>query len=254
MDVIVLHVCCHTDEDRPLHRGNEAAMRRASIGVLSLLLALTSAAAQAADDVYVEFLWEQTPAAALARSQTGLFIADGQHDHRICVAANVEDTDVGGLQIDILDAEGTRISRTAHDDYRGRKQCYAAALGTAGVAGTWTVQALLGDGRTGSGTVRVDHRLQDSPLYQRHDAPYVAGRPNYDASIPPAEWVGKLVWAMDVDAQGKVTHVEVEVAEGVGERLRERALAAGWLTRFGPDPARADTPLRWRRTLEFAPE
>ncbi|MBK0054445.1 hypothetical protein IAE41_09250 [Stenotrophomonas sp. S39] len=59
---------------------------------------------------------------------------------------------------------------------------------------------------------------------------------------------------MDVDAAGKVTHVEVETAEGVGERLRERALAAGWLTRFGPDPARATTPLRWRRTLEFAPE
>ncbi|HGK7305478.1 TPA: hypothetical protein ACJ509_003382 [Stenotrophomonas maltophilia] len=59
---------------------------------------------------------------------------------------------------------------------------------------------------------------------------------------------------MDVDAAGKVTDVEVETAEGIGERLRERALAAGWLTRFGPDPARAQTPLRWRRTLEFAAE
>jgi hypothetical protein len=46
----------------------------------------------------------------------------------------------------------------------------------------------------------------------------------------------------------------VEHAEGVGERLRERALAAGWLSRFGPDPARQAKPLRWRRTLQFASE
>ncbi|ARQ92184.1 hypothetical protein A7326_20695 [Stenotrophomonas maltophilia] len=59
---------------------------------------------------------------------------------------------------------------------------------------------------------------------------------------------------MDVDAEGKVTRVEVEVAEGVGERLRTRAMAAGWLSQFGPDPARATKPLRWRRTLEFAAE
>ncbi|MBD9536023.1 hypothetical protein IB227_09230 [Stenotrophomonas sp. STM01] len=59
---------------------------------------------------------------------------------------------------------------------------------------------------------------------------------------------------MDVDPQGKVTHVEVEVAEGVGERLRDRAIAAGYLSLFPPDPRRAGTPLRWRRTLDFAPQ
>ncbi len=85
------------------------------------------------------------------------------------------------------------------------------------------------------------------------DVPYVAGRPNYDASIAPEQWGGRLVWAMDVDPQGKVTHVEVEVAEGVGERLRGRAIAAGYLSLFPPDPGRATTPLRWRRSLDFAP-
>ncbi len=59
---------------------------------------------------------------------------------------------------------------------------------------------------------------------------------------------------MDVDPQGRVTHVEVEVAEGVGERIRDRAIAAGYMTLFPPDPARAATPLRWRRALSFAPE
>ncbi|AUZ56244.1 hypothetical protein B1L07_15455 [Stenotrophomonas acidaminiphila] len=58
---------------------------------------------------------------------------------------------------------------------------------------------------------------------------------------------------MDVDPQGKVTHVDVEVAEGVGERLRDRAIAAGYLSLFPPDPGRAATPLRWRRSLDFAP-
>ena len=226
----------------------------ARIAAAGLLLILASPVAVAAEDVYVEFLWAPTPADALARSQTQLFIADGHRDHRICVAANLVDTDVAGLHIDIRDAKGVQVSRTAHEDYRGRKKCYAADLGSTGAAGMWTVDAVLGDGRRGSAQIRVDPTLEASPLYLRHDQPYVAGRPNYDASIPPAEWVGKLVWAMDVDAAGKVTHVEVETAEGIGERLRERALAAGWLTRFGPDPARAQTPLRWRRTLEFASE
>lgn len=226
----------------------------ARIAAAGLLLILASPVVCAADDVYVELLWAPTPADAIARSVAYQFVADGRHDHRICVAANLNDTDVGGLQIDVRDASGVQVSHTVHPDYRGRKKCYAAELGSTGEAGMWTIDAVLGDGRRGSAQIRVDPNLEASQRYLRHDAPYVAGRPNYDASIPPAEWVGKLVWAMEVDAEGKVTHVEVETAEGVGERLRDRALAAGWLTRFGPDPARAQTPLRWRRTLEFAPD
>lgn len=177
-----------------------------------------------------------------------------EHDHQVCVAANARSTDVGGLQLELLDAAGRQVSLHHYADYRGTKRCYRADLGAGGAAGNWTVRVVLGDGRTGTDTVRVDPRIEDSPQYLARSVPYVAGRPNYDAAIPPEQWLGKLVWAMDVDPQGRVTHVEVEVAEGVGERLRERAIAAGYLTLFPPDPDRATEPLRWRRALSFGPE
>lgn len=206
------------------------------------------------DGIYIEFLWSKPPAHAIARQQTQQFVLQGHHDPIICVAATARDSDVSGLQVEVLDARGSRVSLQQHADYRGTKQCYPADLGKGGVAGEWTVRAVLGDGHTQSARLRVDQRLEDSPNYHRLDQPYVVGRPNYDASIPPEAWLGKLVWVMDVDPLGKVTHVEVEQAEGVGEHLRARALAAGYLTLFPPDPARATTPLRWRRTLTFSPD
>ena len=156
-------------------------------------------------------------------------------------------------ELELRDADGTPVSLQRHDDYRGAKRCYRADLGSGGRPGDWTAHVVLGDGGSNTATIRVDPRLEDAPLFQQRDVPYVAGRPNYDASIAPEQWAGRLVWAMDVDPQGKVTHVEVEVAEGVGERLRDRAIAAGYLSLFPPDPGRAATPLRWRRSLDFAP-
>lgn len=82
----------------------------------------------------------------------------------------------------------------------------------------------------------------------------MAGRPNYDASIPAAEWVGRLDWVLEVDPQGRVTEVEIESAEGVGERLRERAIAAGYLSLFPPDPERATTRLQAQRSLSLDAE
>ncbi len=226
--------------------------RLAVMGLLSLCAGGTAAAEDR--DIYIEFLWSKPPADSIARQQTRQFVVQGDHDHQICVAANAAPTDVGGLQLELLDADGRRVSLHRYDDYRGAKQCHRADLGEGGAAGEWTARALLGDGRTSAATIRVDPRLEDSPHYLERGIPYVAGRPNYDPSIPGPEWSGRLVWAMDVDPQGRVTHVEVEVAEGVGERIRDRAIAAGYLTLFPPDPARATTPLRWRRTLSFAPE
>jgi len=232
-------------------------MRFRVLPMLGLLLLSGNAVAEA-EDIYIEFLWSKAPADALARQQTRQFVMQGQHEHQICVAANAKPTDVGGLQIEMLDADGKRVSLQQHDDYRGSKQCYRADLGAdlaeAGAAGDWTARVNLGDGRTQRASIRVDRTLEESPQFLDRGQPYVAGRPNYDASIPPEQWVGKLVWAVDVDPQGRVTHVEVEVAEGVGERLRERAIAAGYLSLFPPDPARATVPLRWRRTLQFASE
>jgi hypothetical protein len=217
------------------------------------LLSLCGPAAAQDSSIYIEFLWSRTPADALARQQTRQFVMTGDHEHQICVAATAATGDVGGLQLELRDADGERVSLQHHDDYRGAKRCYRADLGSGGRPGDWTAHVVLGDGGSNTATIRVDPRLEDSPLFQQRDVPYVAGRPNYDASIAPEQWAGRLVWAMDVDPQGKVTHVEVEVAEGVGERLRDRAIAAGYLSLFPPDPGRAGTPLRWRRSLDFAP-
>lgn len=221
--------------------------------VVPLLLSLCGPAAAQDSGIYIEFLWSRTPADALARQQTRQFVMTGDHAHQICVAGTAATGDVGGLQLELRDADGKRVSLQRHDDYRGSKRCYRADLGSGGRPGDWTAHAVLGDGGSNTATIRVDPRLEDSPLFQQRDVPYVAGRPNYDASIAPEQWGGRLVWAMDVDPQGKVTHVEVEVAEGVGERLRDRAIAAGYLSLFPPDPGRAATPLRWRRSLDFAP-
>nr|WP_276517656.1 hypothetical protein [Stenotrophomonas acidaminiphila] len=217
------------------------------------MLSLCGPAAAQDSSIYIEFLWSRTPADALARQQTRQFVMTGDHEHQICVAATAATGDVGGLQLELRDADGERVSLQHHDDYRGAKRCYRADLGSGGRPGDWTAHVVLGDGGSNTATIRVDPRLEDSPLFQQRDVPYVAGRPNYDASIAPEQWAGRLVWAMDVDPQGKVTHVEVEVAEGVGERLRDRAIAAGYLSLFPPDPGRAGTPLRWRRSLDFAP-
>lgn len=219
-----------------------------------VLLSLCGPAAAQDSPIYIEFLWSRTPADAIARQQTRQFVMTGDHEHQICVAANATTDDVGGLQLELRDAGGKQVSLHRYDDYRGAKRCYRADLGVGGRPGDWTAHVLLGDGGTNTATIRVDPSLEDSPLFRERGIPYVAGRPNYDASIPPEQWSGRLVWAMDVDPQGKVTHVEVEVAEGVGERLRDRAIAAGYLSLFPPDPGRAGTPLRWRRTLDFAPQ
>ncbi|WP_269789671.1 hypothetical protein [Stenotrophomonas sp. Iso1] len=230
-------------------------MKARQVVLAAGLMAVFSGNVAAEDtDIYIEFLWSKPSADSLARQQTRQFVTEGGHDHQICVAANAKPTEVGGLQLELLDAQGKRVSLQQHADYQGTKRCYPADLGKDGAPGEWTVRAVLGDGREHSAQIRVDHRIEDSPQYRELSAPYVAGRPNYDASIPAEQWVGRLVWAMDVDPQGKVTHVDVEVAEGVGERLRERAIAAGYMSLFPPDPARATTPLRWRRTLSFAPE
>lgn len=221
--------------------------------VMPFLLSLCGPAAAQDNSIYIEFLWSRTPADALARQQTRQFVMTGDHEHQICVAATAATGDVGGLQLELRDADGKPVSLQRHDDYRGAKRCYRADLGSGGRPGDWTAHVVLGDGGSNTATIRVDPRLEDSPLFQQRDVPYVAGRPNYDASIAPEQWAGRLVWAMDVDPQGKVTHVEVEVAEGVGERLRDRAIAAGYLSLFPPDPGRAGTPLRWRRSLDFAP-
>ncbi|WP_236546104.1 hypothetical protein [Stenotrophomonas sp. 364] len=238
-------------------RGAHAVMSTIRCGLSILLLASPAAqASQAAstEAIYIEFLWAKTPVGALARQQTRQFVLEDGPVHQVCVAANAQDTDVQGLTLAIRDAAGTEVSRSTHADYRGRKQCFPAQLGHAGAPGQWTVDTWLGDGRHASATVRVDRTLDDSPYMRDPAIAYVYGRPNYDADIPPADWVGRVEWQMDVDPQGRVTHVAIVAAEGVGTRLRDRAIAAGYISLFPPDAARTQTPLRARRALSFAAE
>ncbi|USJ00529.1 hypothetical protein MUG10_21955 [Xanthomonas prunicola] len=215
-------------------------------------LACTASAAN--KSVYIEFLWDARPPHAIARQQTLQFLTDGQHDHQVCVATDFAATDVGGLVLTAFDAAGKEVSRHQYPDYRGVKRCYSADLGHGGKPGLWTFRARTGDGRTGEDTIHVNAKLADSSLSRDPGIPYVAGRPNYDASIPPGQWVGRLVWEMTVNAQGKVTDVSVVTAEGVGAQIRDRAIAAGYLSLFFPDSRRASKPLVWRRELSFKPE
>lgn len=216
---------------------------------LCLLVADPALADTLDERIYMEFLWAKTPDGALARQQTRQFVTASEHGHQVCVAAPA----AKGLELLVLDAKGREMSRQRDPDFSGRKHCYPAVLGRGGSPGQWTVRAILGDGRSNEGTVLVHARLEDSPSY-RQPQPYVLGRPNYDDSIPPQQWSGRLVWAMTVDAQGWVTDVVVEEAVGVGERLRERAIAAGYLSLFPPGLARESEPLVWRRQLDFAPD
>ncbi|AEO42292.1 hypothetical protein [Xanthomonas euvesicatoria] len=225
------------------------------IRCLALCAAAFSHSATAADDkVYLEFLWDARPPHSIARQQTIQFLTDGQHTHQVCVATNLAETDVGGLVVKAFDASGQEVSSHQYPDYRGVKHCYDADLGQGGKPGLWTFRASTGDGRTGEETLQVHARLADSPLSNDPGTPYVVGRPNYDAAIPPAGWHGRLIWEMQVNPQGTVTGVTVVTAEGVGLKLRSRAIAAGYLSLFFPDQRRARTPLLWRRELLFEPE
>ena len=98
--------------------------------VVPFLLSLCGPAAAQDNSIYIEFLWSRTPADALARQQTRQFVMTGDHEHQICVAATAATGDVGGLQLELRDADGTPVSLQRHDDYRGAKRCYRADLGS----------------------------------------------------------------------------------------------------------------------------
>nr|WP_244171295.1 hypothetical protein [Xanthomonas populi] len=130
-----------------------------------LALATISCVASAADkSVYIEFLWDAQPSHSIARQQTIQFLTDSKHDHQVCVATDLADTDVRGLVLTVLDASGQEVSSHKYPDYRGVKHCYSADLGKEGTPGLWTFRAKTGDGRAGESTIQVHARLEDSPL------------------------------------------------------------------------------------------
>lgn len=222
---------------------------------LALLLAasMTLSVAQAAERAYVEFLWSQPAPGALARGEASGFLLDGAHDHRVCVAA-LSDEATGPLRIDVRDAGGALVDSSTHPDFDGAKHCYDAMPATGGAPGRWTYQVYF-DGRLAAARhIEVAANMGSAAFHAPSMQPYVLGRPNYDTSIPPGEYVGALSWLMEVDDTGKVVGVEIETARGVGERMRDRALAAGWMTRFPPDPARAGKTIKVRQQYDLATE
>jgi hypothetical protein len=205
-------------------------------------------------NVFVEFLWEPRPADALARRQTLGFVMNGGIHHQVCLAAMNTAAENKPLRIDVRDASDKVVSSNTYDDFKGPKHCYDAQLGRDGMPGKWKFEIFLNGELSATKTIQVAKTLAEAPFYQPSGIPYVLGRPNYDTSIPPKEWSGRLVWVMTVNEKGEVTNVKVETAEGIGERMKDRAIAAGNMSLFPPDPSRAGNPLRYRRELKFAPD
>lgn len=230
----------------PLHR----------IAVLAMLLMPCSVfaaldASQAEGDVYVEFLWQKTPEGAIARQETRSFALDGRFDHQVCVAVT-KAFDVQGMTLQAVDQSGAIVVSRAHPDFNGRKKCFPADLPAAAAPGVWTYRVHL-DGLDLSVAERtIDVFATVDELVSRTSAgmPYVLGRPNYDSSIPPADYVGELTWIMHVTRSGAVSQVDIESAEGIGVALQDRALAAGFLSLFPPDPAREENAT-FRRQMSF---
>lgn len=240
------------------HIAHGGAVNR-SLLAMALVLATGSASAiedtQAKPEAGIEFLWSGQAEGAPARQPTLGFLIDGKAGHLVCVVAFPPEAKIRGLVLEGVDAAGKVVVREEEPDFTGRKMCYSAGLDGHGEPGRWTYRAYF-NGATvpaGVGHIEVARSLDTAGFYQPSGVPYVLGRPNYDPSIPPEDFKGRLVWVMHVDRDGKVTGVEIEAAEGVGTRMKDRALAAGHLSMFPPDPARP-ADFTYRRELLFSPE
>lgn len=225
--------------------------RRILLSAFLLFQASALSAAPPSDsNTYVEFLWSRPSPDALARQETRGFLL-GNSDHRVCVAAiNPPPGGVASLRIDAVDAAGKLASRQDHDDFRGAKQCYPAELGTTGQPGEWTFNIYINQALAATKQIEVARSLETATFYAPSLTPYVLGRPNYDATLDPDKFVGRLVWIMSVDKRGTVTRVDIESTEGVGAVMRDRAIAAGYMSLFPPDPLRAEGAT-YRRELNF---
>lgn len=216
--------------------------------LLTAALALSSVGPVRADDsAYIEFLWSPAPRGALARAEAFGFVMGAGQDHRICVVADAPITQSSVLRIDVKDASGHLVSSQRHDDFKGNKECYPVDLDASGAPGEWAFGVHVNDKLLATKTLEVARTLEEARFHADPSRPYALGRPNYNASIPAAEYIGKVSWIMSVDEAGAVSHVELENAVGAGKRMEDRAVAAGYITRFPPDPSRAVKPYKVRQ-------
>jgi hypothetical protein len=219
----------------------------AALAIAAALISGTAGAARAADAAHIEFLWSPAARYAPARAEAFGFVLDGKQRHEVCVVALAPVTQESPLRIDVLDASGHLVGIQRDDGFRGSKRCYPAGLDPAGIPGQWTYNVYIAGKLAATRTIEVASTLRDAGFHADPARPYALGRPNYDPAIPPGEYVGRLAWIMSVDPAGRVSHVEVEAAEGAGKAMEDRAVAAGYLTLFPPDPSRAEKPFRVRQ-------
>ncbi len=236
--------------------------RKGLVFVLYLLLLTVTWESAAEDagssdsDVYIEFLWSKPEAGALARQETRSFVLGKRFNHQVCVAVLRSETPHQSMVLEAVDSRGEVVSRQSDESYSGKKRCYAARLPRWGAPGKWSYRVYL-DGESifsASRSVEVAKSLKAAKFNEPSPVPYVLGRPNYPEGMSPQRFSGRLVWVMTVDAGGKVTHVDIETAEGIGEEMKERALAAGYISRFPMDSRRPAAGIKYRRAMNFRPD
>ncbi|WP_230598653.1 hypothetical protein [Xanthomonas albilineans] len=221
------------------------------LAILFLLHSITTYAGE--NKAYVEFLWKPIPINAIARQQTIGFLLDEKEKHQVCVAVIKSDTPPPyKLSISAINQDGKVIFKRVDKKYIGKKKCYNAIRNNPNARpGIWTYIAYLNDRYAGEDQIEVARNFKKAAFYSDPKVPYVLGRPNYDESIPPSQWEGRLVWDIHVNANGNVTKVEVKVAEGVGKKIADRAIAAGYISLFPPDPSLGAGEFVYKRELKF---
>ena len=215
--------------------------------LVALTLAVSPGNVCAADAAYIEFLWQPAPKGALARGEAFGFVMDPAQHHVVCVEAEDAVTGPSKLRIDVIDASGADVAAYGDGSFLGAKKCNPAKLPPTATPGEWTFNVYVDDVLLGTKTIEVARTLDEAAFHSDPRRPYVLGRPNYDPSIPPDEYVGRLSWIMTVDPAGTVRHVDVEVAEGAGERMKARAVAAGMATMFPPNASPDAKPFKVRQ-------
>lgn len=207
-----------------------------------MLLALALFLATSQETLYVEFLWNAPPKGASARAEALVLVKTRGQSHRICVVAPVL-VPSATLRIEAEDSKGALVSVREYPGYDGKKRCYAPALTESGSPGNWVFRFYVDGVLVGKKSIEVAERLAEARQFSMPGAVLILGRPNYNPEIPANAYTGQIVWEMIHDRRGIVREVRVTSAVGAGEQMRERALAAGYLSRFAPIAAEAG---EWR--------
>lgn len=210
------------------------------------------------NNLYMEFLWRPIPSGATVRLPTHGFVLDHKEDHQVCIAvieSDLNNAALHKLRVDIVNRDGAVVGNLVDDKFVGEKKCYSAIPDAySGPSGMWEYKVYLDDVYAGEDEIEVARDISKALFYQDPKIPYVLGRPNYDHSINPSQWKGKLVWDIYVSSKGEVTEVKVVSAEGVGKKIEGRAITAGYMSLFPKNISGEGEGFVYRRELNFVPD